>query len=103
MPGLPSLSGANPADQLGSAQKLLGDVTGGSSLSVEGAMKMASDYTGGAIDLAKSATSKFGSVSASSSPLDKLVNKLGDPNAPPYTGTDPIVRARLGLPPVEEA
>jgi hypothetical protein len=27
------------------------------------------------------------------------VNRLGDPNAPPYTGNDPIVRARLGLPP----
>jgi hypothetical protein len=26
---------------------------------------------------------------------------LQDPNAPAYTGDDPIVRARLGLPPVE--
>jgi hypothetical protein len=25
---------------------------------------------------------------------------LNDPNAPPYTGDDPIVRARLGLPPI---
>lgn len=45
--------------------------------------------------------SKFGSASVSSSPLDKLVNKLNDPNAPPYTGSDPIIRNRLGLPPLE--
>ena len=34
--------------------------------------------------------------------FDRFFNSLGDPNAPPYTGDDPIVRARLGLPPVEE-
>ncbi len=45
--------------------------------------------------------SKFGSASVGSSPLDKLVNKLNDPNAPPYTGNDPIIRNRLGLPPLE--
>jgi hypothetical protein len=44
-----------------------------------------------------SVAAKFGSTSFGSSPLDKLVNRLGDPNAPPYTGDDPIVRARLGL------
>jgi hypothetical protein len=27
---------------------------------------------------------------------------IKDPNAPPYTGTDPIVRARLGLPPINK-
>ena len=32
--------------------------------------------------------------------LDSKINALGDPNAPPYTGTDPVIRARLGLPPV---
>jgi hypothetical protein len=46
-----------------------------------------------------SVAAKFGSTSIGSSPLDKLVNRLGDPNAPPYTGNDPVVRARLGLPP----
>ena len=46
-------------------------------------------------------SSKFGSLSGGSSPLDKLVNKLNDPNAPPYTGTDPIIRNRLGLPPLD--
>jgi hypothetical protein len=51
--------------------------------------------------IAGSISSKFGSSSYGQSPLDKLVNKLGDPNAPPYTGDDPIVRARLGLPPTQ--
>ena len=58
--------------------------------------------------LAKSVTSKFGSLTASvAGPLDRLmnnaVNNLNNPNAAPYTGTDPIVRRRLGLPPIEEA
>ena len=30
------------------------------------------------------------------------IRALEDPNAPPYTGDDPIIRARLGLPPVNE-
>jgi len=56
-------------------------------------------------DMGKSAVAQFGSLSSSvGSPLNKLmntaVNSLNDPNAPPYTGTDPIVRARLGLPSV---
>jgi len=45
----------------------------------------------------------LGNLSALSSRLDSSVNSLGDPNAPPYTGDDPIIRARLGLPPIEEA
>lgn len=43
-----------------------------------------------------------GGLSGLSGSLDKGVNSLGDPNAPPYTGDDPIIRARLGLPPVNE-
>jgi hypothetical protein len=35
--------------------------------------------------------------------IDRFVNSLGDPNAPPYTGDDPIIRRRLGLPPVVSA
>jgi len=31
---------------------------------------------------------------------DSFVKSLQDPNAPPYTGDDPIVRQRLGLPPL---
>lgn len=44
----------------------------------------------------------LGSLQGLSAGLDKGVNALGDPNAPPYTGDDPIIRARLGLPPVNE-
>lgn len=107
---------ANPtaiAGKIGSAQSLLGQATGVAG-SIEGNLGKMTDLTGGSAlggfsvgsisDLSKSVTGKFGSVSAgSSSPLDKLVNGLGSPNAAPYTGTDPIVRARLGLPPIEEA
>ena len=50
------------------------------------------------LGVAGSALSKFGS--SGPSPLDKLVNKLNDPNAAPYTGSDPIIRSRLGLPPI---
>ena len=32
--------------------------------------------------------------------LNSAFNSLNDPNAPPYTGDDPIIRARLGLPAV---
>jgi hypothetical protein len=54
--------------------------------------------------MSKSVAAKFGSLSSSvGTPLNKLmnsaVNKLNDPKAPPYTGNDPIIRARLGLPP----
>ncbi len=34
--------------------------------------------------------------------FDRFINRLGDPNAPPYTGDDPIIRRRLGLPPLEQ-
>ena len=34
--------------------------------------------------------------------IDRFINSLGDPNAPEYTGDDPIVRARLGLPPLTD-
>ncbi len=44
----------------------------------------------------------FNSKSSLSNPIDNLINKLNDPNAEIYTGNDPIVRARLGLPPIKE-
>jgi len=44
--------------------------------------------------------SELGGLSGLSGALNAGANSLGDPNAPPYTGNDPIVRARLGLPPV---
>lgn len=107
---------ANPtalAGKFSSAKGMLGQATGALG-SVEGNLGKITDLTGGSAlggfsagsiaDLGKSVTGKFGSISNnSSSPLDKLVNGLGSPNAAPYTGTDPIVRARLGLPPIEEA
>lgn len=68
----------------------------------ESATKQLSAITGQPIiqdkNLTGSVLGKYGS--GSSNPLDKLVNKLNDPNAPPYTGDDPIIRARLGLPPL---
>lgn len=48
------------------------------------------------LNLEKSVTAKYGSLNQD---LNKAVNSLGDPNAPQYTGDDPIIRARLGLPP----
>lgn len=51
-------------------------------------------------NFSKAVGSRFGSASIGSSPLDKLVNKLNDPSAPPYLGNDPIIRKRLGLPPI---
>jgi hypothetical protein len=71
---------------------------------LQSATKQLSAITGNPIlqdsNISGSVLGKYGS--ATSNPLDKLVNKLNDPNASPYTGTDPIVRARLGLPPVKE-
>ena len=45
--------------------------------------------------LAGNVNARYGGMSAS---MDAKVNSLGDPNAPPYTGDDPYVRQRLGLP-----
>ena len=38
-----------------------------------------------------------------SSNVDSFVNSMGSPNAPPYTGDDPNIRQRLGLPPMQTA
>jgi hypothetical protein len=45
-----------------------------------------------------SVASKFGSATLGQSPLTKLVNNIGNPNAPPYTGSDPAIRTKLGMP-----
>lgn len=50
------------------------------------------------IKSAGSALTTFGSKTLTS-PLNKLVNSLNDPNAATYTGDDPYIRSRLGLPP----
>jgi hypothetical protein len=47
---------------------------------------------------AQTVQDKYGSLGNN---ISANIAKLGDPNAPPYTGTDPIVRKRLGLPPIE--
>ena len=52
---------------------------------------------GGLNNLAGSLTSGLSGLGGS---LNSAVNSLNDPNAPPYTGDDPIIRARLGLPAV---
>ena len=44
-----------------------------------------------------------GIYNAAGSVNTNLEKILQDPNAPPYTGDDPIVRARLGLDPVSNS
>jgi len=51
--------------------------------------------------LSGSIPGNLGGSSALNANLTQGVNALGDPNAPPYTGNDPIIRQRLGLPPVD--
>ena len=43
-----------------------------------------------------------GGLAGLSNSIEAGIGSLGDPNAPPYTGDDPIVRQRLGLPPVNQ-
>jgi hypothetical protein len=47
-----------------------------------------------------SVAAKFGSSVLGQSPLAKLVNNIGNPNAPPYTGSNPVIRTTLGMPPL---
>jgi hypothetical protein len=47
-----------------------------------------------------SVAAKFGSATLGQSPLTKLVNNIGNPNAPPYTGSDAAIRSKLGMPPL---
>jgi hypothetical protein len=117
IPNLSSLGGLAGVDamagKLSSMQKNLGSMIP-SGNSVEGALtsvQQALGNPGSAVSqiggLSNSVAAKFGSLTASAAgPLDKLmnnsVNKLNDPNAPAYTGTDPIIRRRLGLPPIDE-
>ena len=50
--------------------------------------------------LSSSVGSNFGSVQETAGPLDKLFSNLKDPNSSVYTGNDPSIRRRLGLPPL---
>ena len=47
-----------------------------------------------------SVAAKFGSAALGQSPLTKLVNNIGNPNAAPYTGGDSNIRSKLGIPPL---
>lgn len=44
-----------------------------------------------------------GGIGGFAANADSFAKSLGDPNAPPYTGDDPIIRQRLGLPPIQTA
>jgi len=86
----PAMGAFNPAGGLSNLNSLKSNLTG--AIPSAGSL-MANAQSG----FGSSITSQLGSLS-SGSPFDKLVNKISDPNAPAYTGDDPIVRARLGLP-----
>ena len=49
-----------------------------------------------------SAGSVFGSKSLAGSPLTRLMNNVGDAEAPAYTGSNPAIRKNLGMPPLPE-
>jgi len=53
------------------------------------------------MNIAGSVADKFGSSSLIKSPLASLVGK--NPLSPPYTGTDPSIRSKLGLPSLGDA
>jgi hypothetical protein len=77
---------------------LIGNALGGRLGAVAGVALGAQLGTpGGLNNLAGSLTSGLSGLGGS---LNSAVNSLNDPNAPPYTGDDPIIRARLGLPAV---
>jgi hypothetical protein len=90
------------------ANKAKGLLTGG--LDAKGLLSNATDGIPGAGALAGLTGSipGAGAISGLTSGLttaniNSKINALGDPKAPPYTGNDPIIRARLGLPPVRTA
>lgn len=77
---------------------LIGNALGGRLGAVTGAALGAQlGSPGGLSSLTGSLTSGLSGLGGS---LNSAVNSLNDPNAPPYTGDDPIIRARLGLPAV---
>lgn len=51
--------------------------------------------------LKESVGNKFGSKSVGTNPLDKLVNNIENKNTPPYSGSNPIIRKNLGMPPLK--
>lgn len=78
------------------AKGLLSKATG-SLGGITGSVNSALNSVSGSVNGALTNISGSGAIASVGSKL----KALGDPNAPPYTGSDSIVRARLGLPPVD--
>lgn len=108
--GLSAIGGAFSSLQTGSLAKLsLTDAAGivgttqnllGSAQKLSGAVSSNGGSIGSLASGAFAATSNLNvKFPSNTGGIDRFVNSLGDPNAPQYTGDDPIVRARLGLPP----
>jgi len=98
---VPDLTKVIPRIASIAAGGLIGNALGGRLGAVAGAAlgsKLGS--SGGLNSLTGSLTSGLSGLEGG---LNSAFNSLGDPNAPPYTGDDPIIRARLGLPAVNTA
>ena len=83
----------------------VGKLVGSSKIPAQNFSPQAVDITGLEAAALKAKAALSGSIPGSLAGLNtnanSFVNSLGDPNAPPYTGDDPIVRQRLGLPPIQ--
>ena len=78
------------------AKGLLSKATG-SLGGITGSVNSALNSVSGSVNGALNSISGSGAIASVSS----KIKALGDSNAPTYTGSDSIVRARLGLPPVD--
>ena len=96
---IPDLTKVIPRIATGAIGGLIGNALGGRLGAVTGAVigSNIGSLTNGLGGVTGSLTSGLNSLGGT---LNSAVNSLGDPNAPPYTGSDPIIRARLGLPTV---
>ena len=93
---VPDLTKVIPRIASAAAGGLIGNALGGKLGAITGVALGAQlgSLTNGLGGLTSSLTNGLGSLTSG---LNSAVNSLGDPNAPPYTGNDPIIRARLGL------
>jgi hypothetical protein len=98
---VPDLTKVIPRIASIAAGGLIGNALGGRLGAVAGAaLGSQLGSPGGLNSLTGSLTSGLSGLEGG---LNSAFNSLGDPNAPPYTGDDPIIRARLGLPAVNTA
>ena len=85
----------------------VGKLVGSSKIPAQNFSPQAVDITGLEAAALKAKAALSGSIPGGLAGLNtnanSFVNSLGDPNAPPYTGDDPIIRQRLGLPPIQTA